>query len=324
MNRCLTFLTLFVLLLCSSWAIAEESAQPPSLRTLIDGVPILTPKTKSLQRFHLQMDSQGEEGAFPQRVEMYWVRDQWSGMYVTMSKHGTPLVFTSQGRGFQFDTIGRRVMLHDGDSFKLTGKVHEENFQVGYGISSDQQKEAILFDLPSLVQIRSVTAKIERDGAGDWQVSAISGTGRSRVILAFDGEPPHSLKRYEAYSLITGKLKARLDLSLNKDFPNTWPKFPADDAFPEGLEVCKLDWDFEEEDLKGKMSKMLDIMVCLMAQMGVGVKEIRESKLMADKDWEAIEATDREYGPKLLEAIGLTPQKLARQEGGPDNEARRY
>ncbi|PQO33069.1 hypothetical protein [Blastopirellula marina] len=320
MNYRLPLFTLSLLLICSSWGVGQE---PPTLRELIDGVPILTPKTKSLERFHLKMACRSENSALSQMVEMCWVRDEWSGMFITWSQHGTPLVFTSQGRGFQFDTLGRRVLLHRGDAFMLTGKVHEENFQLGYSVSSEAKKEPVLFDLPSLVKVRSVTAKVDQDEAGDWRVSAISDTGRCRVILVFDRESPYALNRYESYSLISGQRLARLELSLNKNFPNAWPKFPADNEFPAGLEVRKMDLDFEKEDVSGKVTKIMDVMTYMMAQVGIHMKDIRESELMADQDWNAIEATDREFGPKLRRAIGFPPLEVAEQKADAPDGLRR-
>ncbi|GAA4430564.1 hypothetical protein [Bremerella cremea] len=291
-------------------AVSLSAAEPPSeptVKQLLDSVPVISSKDEQFQqiRFHMEMMFAEKTGL---KVDVDWDREQSFGMLASSDDQGTPGWFLADDKGLVFDLGAQCVHILPECNGSIHIRVKEENFGFELGIGSSKKEADVVLDIPSFWKGLKEEPQLEKDAGGGWKVSSLSPSGKTRQTLYFEEQPPYKLRRFEALS-VDSEAKSGLrvtEIGLNSPPRKPWPHFPPNDAFPDGLEVRVPEGTEDEIDLQSRLV-VLKALSLLFTHMCIDNEEARGQFPFTAKipDWDKARQLRDHFGPQLRYVVGF-------------------
>ncbi|MEX0715814.1 MAG: hypothetical protein WD066_04470 [Planctomycetaceae bacterium] len=280
---------------------AEDAA---ILESLLEKVPVFAIENVDLRSFAFRV----RMATFCTKVA--WEREGEAGLLVTDAASGVPIVF-ARGRHFMlFDAESPAMILAEGvhPSFELKGTTDDTEsysyFSVGIATTD---KSTLNLDLPSLIRRVDAEAKLERLDEHIWRFTGVTNAKKDQLTALFDTSDECTITSLTIDPL-NGSPPLVVDrLTSNLPAADMLPRFPSSEDLPRGLPVQRHSAPRTADDLLVMYCRLGEpLLKSVFAIGGIEYPAARkDGPLPEDTDWGAIEAATIEYGPRLIEMLGL-------------------
>jgi hypothetical protein len=277
------------------------AADTPAIETLVAGVPILTPDNDRIHAccFTLETPLPFE---VPLAATLVWQRPDKYGMIVVAGQERSPFWFLSQKKSMMFDVTTGTAVLNENAGATFIVQVADEKSTITYSLTS-QKDSKVLIDLPSLLRGAAKNGKVEGEASGDWRVTFVSESGKSKVTAAFRNSATFPIRSVEVRSSADDSLSFAIrDIAINADMDRAWPDFPARESFPKTLRLI-VSADRKIETAGDPVEMVAHGIRSLAAQGALRNPKWRNLPYLANVDWNRAKQANEEFGPPLRKLL---------------------
>lgn len=278
----------------------SAEAEEPSIAQLIEGVRNLTTTDPELSAFSVRVTTT-LPFEVPFETTAVWQKDGDIGLLTTQGERRSPVWFLSNSESAFFDVCSGSVLLSRRNGrLRLKLKAPEENkLSLDFGIGSGSEEEVDI-DFRSLLDDPDFReGSLSRHDDGLLVLESKASERGNRMLAYFDEETPHSLRSLELKGSDGESVLYVYDIKTNEEVDVRWPRMPAPEDFPPGIQVFDGANDDEAPD---KVTQVLRFTRGLIGYAALLNTKWREGPIFAGVDWSKALEYSRSFeslSPKL-------------------------